>query len=134
MSAIKVVPYDPAWPGLFEREKSRIHYLIGDMLDDIHHIGSTSVVGLPAKPKIDIDAVLLSETLVPAAVDCVKSLAEFTFHGDPYGHGMWTFTSGHGSYGTASTSAGRETLRMTIACCFATGSARTRTPPPHMPH
>jgi GrpB-like predicted nucleotidyltransferase (UPF0157 family) len=100
MSAIKVVPYDPAWPGLFEREKSRIHHLIGDMVEDIHHIGSTSVVGLSAKPKIDIDAVLLSETLVAAAVDCVKSLAEFTFHGDPYGDGMWTFTSGRGSYGT----------------------------------
>ncbi|WP_349433722.1 GrpB family protein [Pararhizobium sp. A13] len=100
MSTIKVVDYDPAWPGLFERDKSRILTLIGDMVNDIHHIGSTSVVGLPAKPKIDIDAVLLSETLVPAAVERVKSLAEFTFHGDPYGDGMWTFTSGHRSYGT----------------------------------
>jgi len=100
MSAIKVVDYDPAWPGLFERDKSRILKLIGDMVKGIHHIGSTSVVGLPAKPKIDIDAVLLSETLVPAAVERVQSVAEFTFHGDPYGDGMWTFTSGHGSYGT----------------------------------
>lgn len=100
MSAIKVIDYDTAWPGLFERDKSRILKLIGDMVDDIHHIGSTSVVGLCAKPKIDIDAVLRKETLIADAVERLNSLREFTFHGDPYGDGMWTFTSGHGSYGT----------------------------------
>lgn len=100
MSAIKVVDYDPAWPALFEQDKQRILKHIGDMVEDIHHIGSTSVVGLAAKPKIDIDAVLLSEALIPAAVERVKSIAKFAFHGEPYGDGMWTFTSGHGSYGT----------------------------------
>jgi len=133
MSTIKVVDYDPAWPGLFERDKSRILTLIGDMVKGIHHIGSTSVVGLPAKPKIDIDAVLLSETLVPAAVERVKSLAEFTFHGDPYGDGMWTFTSGHGSYGTRLYLCGPGNVTHDNRVLLR-DSARTRTPPPHMPH
>jgi GrpB-like predicted nucleotidyltransferase (UPF0157 family) len=100
MGAIKVVEYDPAWPGLFDEEKSRILELIGDMVDQIHHVGSTSVVGLCAKPKIDIDAVLRSDSMVAYAVERVKSLEKFTFHGDPYNDGMWTFTSGRGSYGT----------------------------------
>lgn len=100
MNAIKVVEYDPAWPGLFDGEKSRISELIGDMVEDIHHVGSTSVVGLYAKPKIDVDAVLLSDAMIADAVERVKSLTNFTFHGDPYNDGMWTFTSGHGSYGT----------------------------------
>lgn len=73
--------------------------LLGDRVADIHHIGSTSVPGLSAKPKIDIDTVVQSDALVGEAVELVKTLAEFTFHGDPYGDGMWTFTSGHGSYG-----------------------------------
>ncbi|THK34557.1 GrpB family protein [Ensifer sp. MPMI2T] len=100
MSAIKVVDYDPAWPDLFEAEKSRIVGLIGDVVDDIHHVGSTSIAGLCAKPKIDIDAVLCSHARVAEAVERVKACPDFTFHGDPYGNGMWTFTSGHGSYGT----------------------------------
>lgn len=100
MAAIKVADYDPAWPGLFEAEKSRIMELIGDMVDDIHHVGSTSVVGLPSKPKIDIDTVLRSHAMVVEAVERVKAHLGFAFHGDPYGDGMWTFTSGHGSYGT----------------------------------
>lgn len=100
MSAIKIVDYDPAWPGLYEEERGRILELIADMVDVIHHIGSTSVVGLCAKPKIDIDAVLRGDAMVAEAVERVKSLANFTFHGDPYGDGMWTFTSGRGSYGT----------------------------------
>ncbi|WP_331371510.1 GrpB family protein [Sinorhizobium chiapasense] len=100
MSAIKIVDYDPTWPALFEREKIRILDLIGDLVEEIHHVGSTSVLGLCAKPKIDIDVVLLSEARIPEAVERVKSLAGLTFHGDPYKDGMWTFTLGHGSYGT----------------------------------
>jgi GrpB-like predicted nucleotidyltransferase (UPF0157 family) len=100
MRAIKVVEYDPAWPGLFDEEKSRISELIGDMVDDIHHVGSTSVCGLCAKPKIDIDAVLRGDAMIADALERVKSLANFTFHGDPYTDGMWTFTSDHGSHGT----------------------------------
>ncbi|APG84617.1 GrpB family protein [Sinorhizobium americanum] len=101
MGAIEVVDYDPTWPDLFEEEKRRISELIGsDMVDDIHHVGSTSVVGLCAKPKIDIDAVLRSDALVVEAVKRAKSLDNFRFHGDPYGDGMWTFTSGRGSHGT----------------------------------
>ena len=52
MSTIKVVDYDPEWPRLFEREKIRILGGIGYMVEDIHHVGSTSIVGLCAKPWI----------------------------------------------------------------------------------
>ncbi|WEZ83014.1 GrpB family protein [Rhizobium sp. 32-5/1] len=99
MSAIKVVDYDPAWPLLFEQHREQIATLLGDRMNAIHHIGSTSVAGLSAKPKIDIDTVLQSDVLIGEAIELVKTLAGFTFHGDPYGDGMWTFTSGHGSYG-----------------------------------
>jgi GrpB-like predicted nucleotidyltransferase (UPF0157 family) len=98
MSAIKVVDYDPAWPALFEAQKRTILSIIGDLVDDIHHIGSTSVEGLCAKPKIDIHAVLLSDDLIPEAIERVKP-HDYSFQGDPYDCGMWTFTQGHGSYG-----------------------------------
>ncbi len=100
MSAIKVVDYDPEWPMLFEEQRLRMMELIADLVEQIHHVGSTSVTGLAAKPKIDIDAVLAHDTHVPEAVERVKALGDYAFHGDPYGDGMWTFTQGHGSHGT----------------------------------
>jgi GrpB-like predicted nucleotidyltransferase (UPF0157 family) len=51
---IVVVSYDPAWPGMFREEAARIAAVFGDELLSIHHIGSTSVSGLSAKPIIDI--------------------------------------------------------------------------------
>ena len=51
---IKVVPYSPEWPRLFEQEALLIKQALGNNCIAIHHIGSTSVPGLSAKPIIDI--------------------------------------------------------------------------------
>jgi GrpB-like predicted nucleotidyltransferase (UPF0157 family) len=51
---IVVVPYDEAWPSLFEEERDRIERAIGPWVEDIEHVGSTAVPGLAAKPVIDI--------------------------------------------------------------------------------
>lgn len=46
-------PYDPIFPELFEKEKSRIKMILGQN-DLIEHVGSTSVPGLGGKGIIDI--------------------------------------------------------------------------------
>lgn len=51
---IKVVSYDASWEKLFRSESSLIRSVLTEGLVDIHHIGSTSVPGLSAKPIIDI--------------------------------------------------------------------------------
>lgn len=51
---IIVVDYDPLWPLLFRKEADAISRILGDNLVLIHHIGSTSVPFLAAKPIIDI--------------------------------------------------------------------------------
>ncbi len=51
---IVVVPYNAKWPEMFEEEASAIKLALGDNCLEIHHVGSTSVPGLVAKPKIDI--------------------------------------------------------------------------------
>lgn len=51
---IHVVPYDPDWERLFKEESALIGQILGPNLDCIHHIGSTAVFGLCAKPIIDI--------------------------------------------------------------------------------
>jgi GrpB-like predicted nucleotidyltransferase (UPF0157 family) len=52
--SVKVVPYHPEWVKCYEIEAQKISQIFGDLLVAIHHIGSTSVPGLDAKPIIDI--------------------------------------------------------------------------------
>ena len=62
MQHITVVPYGPAWPGLYEAEAQAIAGVLGQRLTAIHHIGSTAVPGLAAKPVIDIMPVVRAVT------------------------------------------------------------------------
>lgn len=52
---IRIAPYDPAWPGLFEIERASLEQLLAPWrCGSIEHVGSTAVVGLCAKPVIDV--------------------------------------------------------------------------------
>lgn len=54
MRTIQVVPYNPEWLVLYDEEKQRITNALGKVVEAVHHIGSTSIAGLAAKPIIDI--------------------------------------------------------------------------------
>jgi GrpB-like predicted nucleotidyltransferase (UPF0157 family) len=52
---VRLSPYDPAWPERFEAERALLEEAIGDhVTGGIHHVGSTAVAGLEAKPIIDV--------------------------------------------------------------------------------
>ncbi|TCN40130.1 GrpB-like predicted nucleotidyltransferase (UPF0157 family) [Kribbella orskensis] len=51
---IVVVAYDDAWPAIFAEVGVRLRREIGDTAQRIDHIGSTAVIGLDAKPIVDI--------------------------------------------------------------------------------
>ena len=51
---IQIVEYDPSWPALYGRERASIAATLGEVAAEIHHVGSTAVPGLSAKPIIDI--------------------------------------------------------------------------------
>ena len=51
---VRVVPWNPEWPILFEQERKRLVEKIGNLVIDIQHVGSTSVQELSSKPVIDI--------------------------------------------------------------------------------
>jgi GrpB-like predicted nucleotidyltransferase (UPF0157 family) len=61
---IEIADYDPSWPELFEAERERLQPLMPGA--EIHHIGSTAVPSMPAKPVIDLMA-LVSDVDVPVA-------------------------------------------------------------------
>ena len=51
---IYLAPYSSEWPALFEREAARVRDVLGDRVVMLEHVGSTSVPGLSAKPRIDM--------------------------------------------------------------------------------
>jgi len=54
MRKVEVKPYNEQWPLMFEEEAHTLYEIFDSEMIDIHHIGSTSVNGLKAKPIIDI--------------------------------------------------------------------------------
>jgi GrpB-like predicted nucleotidyltransferase (UPF0157 family) len=52
---LPIEPYQPGWPVAFEAERRLLEPVIGEyVVGGIHHVGSTAVPNLPAKPIIDI--------------------------------------------------------------------------------
>ena len=49
-----VVPYDPRWVDLFEEAQAGLLSALGTSIMDVHHVGSTAVSGLCAKPILDL--------------------------------------------------------------------------------
>ncbi|EIT86011.1 hypothetical protein A374_09249 [Fictibacillus macauensis ZFHKF-1] len=49
-----LVPWTEEWEKEFKKEKEMIEELLGEAVVAVHHIGSTAVRGLAAKPIIDI--------------------------------------------------------------------------------
>jgi GrpB-like predicted nucleotidyltransferase (UPF0157 family) len=69
---VEVVPYDDRWPDAFLRASQRLCNVLGDNHLAIHHMGSTSIPGMDAKPIID----LLGEVRSIAAIDDTQSAIE----------------------------------------------------------
>lgn len=55
---IVLAEHDPGWADAFTREAERVRPAFGGLLVALHHVGSTAVPGLPAKPIVDILAVV----------------------------------------------------------------------------
>ncbi|MBN1158220.1 MAG: GrpB family protein [Bacteroidales bacterium] len=66
---------DPDWPRHFEEEKKRIEKGLGpENITGLHHIGSTAVPDLQAKPTIDILIEIPQETDMHLIVQRLKDL------------------------------------------------------------
>jgi GrpB-like predicted nucleotidyltransferase (UPF0157 family) len=79
---IRIVSYDPAWPGRFETESGLLAATIGEWVTGgIHHVDSTAVPGLTAKPTIDI---LVGVDGLEASRACIEPLAGLEYLYAPY--------------------------------------------------
>lgn len=76
MKYMRIVPYNPEWPKMFQAEQDALLQHLDDV--EIHHIGSTSIPELSAKPIIDI------AVLIPSLEDAQKYLAPLAELGYEY--------------------------------------------------
>jgi GrpB-like predicted nucleotidyltransferase (UPF0157 family) len=72
---IQIVDPDPSWPQTFAEIRARIQAALGPTALEIHHAGSTSVPGLPAKAVIDIDLVVPDPTDEASYVPALEAAA-----------------------------------------------------------
>jgi GrpB-like predicted nucleotidyltransferase (UPF0157 family) len=98
LDPVVLKPYDPAWPAAFEAECRQIWPVLGKLVDggileDLAHMGSTSVPGLVAKPTIDIMGRVHP---YPPSAESIKALEGlgFTHHGEYGLPGRTYFTKG----------------------------------------
>jgi GrpB-like predicted nucleotidyltransferase (UPF0157 family)/GNAT superfamily N-acetyltransferase len=79
---VRISPYDPRWPALFEAEQAALEAAIGGWaVGGIHHVGSTAVRGLDAKPIVDI---LVGIGNLESSRACFEPLAELEYLYAPY--------------------------------------------------
>jgi GrpB-like predicted nucleotidyltransferase (UPF0157 family) len=64
---------DPAWADCYIRQKQRIGAALGPRALEVHHVGSTSVPGLAAKPVIDIVLVVADSSDESAYVPALQA-------------------------------------------------------------
>jgi GrpB-like predicted nucleotidyltransferase (UPF0157 family)/GNAT superfamily N-acetyltransferase len=79
---IHLAPHNPDWPRLFEQERAALEVAIGRWAPGgIHHVGSTAVPGLDAKPIIDI---LVGVEDLETSRACFAPLADLGYLHAPY--------------------------------------------------
>lgn len=71
---VELQPHDPAWALLAEAERSALVDAIGDLLLVVHHIGSTAVPGIHAKPVVDLMPVVRDLEALDAGRDAIERL------------------------------------------------------------
>lgn len=78
---IQVEAYNPEWPMRFEILKELLTVHLDALIREIHHVGSTAVPGLAAKPVIDLDVILNDLSQLSIAIEQLEQLG-YSYNGE----------------------------------------------------
>src|SRR5215210_2774693 len=89
MRRVEVVPHDPQWRDAFGAEAKHVAAALGENVVAIHHIGSTAIPNIYAKPVIDLLVEVRDITEVDGQSSAMESLGyevmgEYGIHGRRY--------------------------------------------------
>jgi GrpB-like predicted nucleotidyltransferase (UPF0157 family) len=74
MPSVELREHAPEWNKIPAREAVRIRDALGDTVVAVHHIGSTAIPGIRAKPVIDLMPLVTSLAALDAAASSVRML------------------------------------------------------------
>jgi len=78
---VLIIEYDRQWPRRLRKESKQILEVVGDLLIDIEHIGSTSVEGFAAKPVVDMAGAVERLEAIASIVDPLADLG-YKYYGE----------------------------------------------------
>lgn len=79
--AVELRPHDPAWPAAAAAEGRALGDLLGPVLLTVHHIGSTAIPAIRAKPILDLMPVVTDLPSLDARRDAIEA-AGFRWRGE----------------------------------------------------
>jgi GrpB-like predicted nucleotidyltransferase (UPF0157 family) len=91
MRAVELHSHDPAWAVRAGSEAARLQDALGGLLRGVHHVGSTAVPGLVAKPIVDLVAEVASIDALDAHRDALARLG-YRWRGENGQRGRRYFT------------------------------------------
>jgi GrpB-like predicted nucleotidyltransferase (UPF0157 family) len=71
---VELVPHDAKWVDAARERASQLHAALGPLLVEVHHVGSTSIPGIVAKPIIDLIPEVASIDKLDAQREVLKEL------------------------------------------------------------
>jgi len=71
---VELHPHSRHWAEMAEAETTRLKSLLGDLLVTVHHIGSTSIPGIMAKPIVDLMPIVSDLARLDAEEAAVRGL------------------------------------------------------------
>jgi len=79
--AVELVPHRAEWAAMAEAETARLKAALGDALRTVHHIGSTAIPEIMAKPIVDLIPIVTSLSALDAEKESVRELG-YRWHGE----------------------------------------------------
>ena len=78
---VKLVPHDETWSIIFDETKKELLNLIGHLIIDIQHVGSTSIKKIKAKPIIDVAILVDNLDVIKQMIDILEK-KDYEYRGD----------------------------------------------------
>ncbi|HEY4114693.1 MAG TPA: GrpB family protein [Rhizomicrobium sp.] len=72
--AVELCPHSPAWAEIAAEETARLKAALGNVLLTVHHIGSTAIPGILAKPIVDLIPVVTDLPALDAQETAIRAL------------------------------------------------------------
>ncbi len=99
-SEVRLSPYDPDWAALGAQECATVRALLGDLVVDVMHAGSTAVPGIAAKPILDIVAAVGDGVPIDEVVGRLCATGAYSYEGDQGDDGGLLLVRGPGELRT----------------------------------